>query len=386
MPSVRRNEGDMKNRTDINRRKQNEITQKDVQPNKRWFLTVLAMSLFLLLGLGMITVVIDPYFHYHKPLSALQYPLHDERYLNDGIVRHFDYDAIITGSSLTQNFKTSELDSLFGVHSVKVAFSGGSYKEVNDTLVRAVHANPNLKLVVRALDYGRLITHKDSMYYAADQYPSYLYNDLLCDDVQYVLNKTVLIDHSLNAVFYTREGNTTTSFDDYSRWWMGNEYVDRTYSRPEKASEATPLSQEDLTIIEENIRQNVTDLAEANPDIEFYLYLSPNSIYYWDSLRQNGILQRQLQAEKYAVSLMLPYENIHLFSFFEEYEMICDPKNYKDSVHYKRDINSQILEWMKNGEHELTADNYEAYWERICDFYGNYDYDALFADRETDSD
>lgn len=376
-----------KNRQNENRRnKAAQIHTSPSKANQRWCLAVLGLSLLLLCVLAMVTVVIDPYFHYHKPLESLQYPLHDERYQNDGIAKHFDYDAMITGSSLTQNFKTSELDELFGVHSVKTSFSGGSYKEVNDHLTRAVQANPNLRLVVRGLDYGRLLGNKDGMYYTADKYPVYLYNDLLYDDVSYVLNKTVLIDHSLNAVFYTKEGNTTTGFDEYSSWKQGHEYVDQTYARPDKTKEETPLSPEDLITIEENIRQNVTDLAEANPDVNFYLYLSPNSIYYWDSLRQNGILERQLEVEKYAVSLMLPYENIRLFSFFEEYEMICNPKNYKDSVHYAKDINSRILVWMKNGTHELTADNYDAYWERIYDFYTNYDYDALFADQGTEAE
>ena len=39
----------------------------------------------------------DPYFHYHGPFSSFSYRLYEERYINDGISRHFNYDAIITG-------------------------------------------------------------------------------------------------------------------------------------------------------------------------------------------------------------------------------------------------------------------------------------------------
>lgn len=66
-------------------------------------------TLLTLAALAGITIYVDPLFHYHAPLGSLQYPLYDERYMNDGIVRHFDYDAIITGSSMTENFKTSFL-------------------------------------------------------------------------------------------------------------------------------------------------------------------------------------------------------------------------------------------------------------------------------------
>ena len=88
--------------------------------------------------------------------------------------------------------------------------------------------------------------------------------------------------------------------------------------------------------------------------------------------------ERQLAGEKYAIELMLPYDNIHLFSFFTEHDMICDLDNYKDIAHYGENINSRILRWMKAGEHELTEENYEAYCEEMKDFYMNYDYDRLF--------
>ena len=98
--------------------------------NKRWSIILLTTIVILLIGLGGVIAIIDPFFHYHAPLAIMEYPLRNERYQNDGIVKHFQYDAIITGSSMTQNFKTSEFDELFGVTSIKVPFSGGSYKEL----------------------------------------------------------------------------------------------------------------------------------------------------------------------------------------------------------------------------------------------------------------
>lgn len=68
--------------------------------------------------------IFDPYFHFHKPFPFVRYRLYEERYINDGISRHFDYNAMITGTSMAQNFKTSEVDELFGVQSVKETFSG----------------------------------------------------------------------------------------------------------------------------------------------------------------------------------------------------------------------------------------------------------------------
>lgn len=92
----------------------------------------------MLFSVAAATVVIDPFLHYHGPLAGLEYPLLDERYQNDGIARHFSYDALITGTSMTQNFKPSEFDALWGAEAVKIAFSGASYREVDENVRRAL--------------------------------------------------------------------------------------------------------------------------------------------------------------------------------------------------------------------------------------------------------
>ena len=111
----------------------------------------------ILLVLGSITIYIDPYFHYHSPLAKYEYPIDNERYQNDGITRHWDYDAIITGSSMTECFRTSEFDYLFDAKAIKIPYSGGKFKEVDESLQRALERNSSVKYVVRGLDFNYLI-------------------------------------------------------------------------------------------------------------------------------------------------------------------------------------------------------------------------------------
>lgn len=348
---------------------------------KKWSILLLGIMAVLLLGLGGITAIVDPYFHYHKPLDSLAYPLTNERYQNDGIVKHFTYDAIITGTSMTENFKTSEFDALFGVHSVKTAFSGASYREINENLERAIQANPEISCVVRGIDYWWLMFDKDVMFY--DAYPTYLYDSYLYNDVQYLWNKDILLNETFGVLFYTKEGNQTTSYDDYGNWMgefaFGKEAVDASYARSDTVEEMRELSESEEQGVKENVEQNIVRIAAENPNIEFYLFFTPYSIYYWDSIYRDGTIKQQLYAEKAAIEAMLPYENIHLFSFFDEFAMICNLDNYKDIGHYHAQINSQILQWMQTGEHQLTEENYLQYWENVCNFYLNYPYDRLFS-------
>lgn len=349
--------------------------------NKKWSITVLLAVLVLLTCFGAVIVVIDPYFHYHGPLGTLQYPINNQRYQNDGIVKHFKYDAIITGTSMTENFKTSEFDALFGTNSIKVPFSGGSYKEINENLERAAKENPELKYVLRGLDYNSLLNDKDRMREDLGTYPTYLYDENLYNDVKYVFNKDVL-NLALHVITYTKAGNKTTAFDNYSNWMsgytFGKEAVLASYAREEKTEGPVFMTDEDYTILKENFEQNILSLARKNPQITFYLFFTPYSIYYWDSLNQKGILKKQLQAEKAAIELLLEYDNIFLFSFFDDFGMICNLNNYKDIFHYGEMVNSRILKWMKEGKHQITRENYQEYCREIYDYYTSYDYDRLF--------
>ena len=160
--------------------------------------------------------VFDPYFHFHKPFSFVRYRLYDERYTNDGISRHFDYNAMITGTSMAQNFKPSEMDQLFGTQSVKETFSGAGYQELSQNLERALKRNSNLKTVIWTIDYNGLIREKDWTQY--EGYPTYLYDDNPWNDTQYIFNKSVFYHGVLTNIAKTILQQPSTSMDEYSAW------------------------------------------------------------------------------------------------------------------------------------------------------------------------
>ena len=350
--------------------------------NKKWTLSFVIIFLIFLLGMGAITIIVDPYFHYHKPLPGLQYPIDNQRYQNDGIIKNFDYDAIITGTSMTENFKVSELNELFNVKGIKVSFSGATHKEINDRLLTATQHNSNIKMIIRSLDYSRLLHGKDTLKYEESTYPEYLYDDLWYNDIKYFFNKSVLFNSTFRVLEYTQKGNQTTDFDEYSNWMKENQFgkdiVLSTYERSKKTDAITQLSKKDYDNIKGNITQNITNIADDNPNIEFYLFFTPYSICYWDQLNQEGTLDRQIDAEKYTIELILPHKNIHIFSFSNNFEMTCNLDHYKDIAHYDESINSKILKWMKEGKYELTTENYNQYIQEIKDFYSKYPYDSLF--------
>ena len=353
-----------------------------VNTNKKYAILCLLFVLTFSLVFATITYIYDPFFHYHKPYSWVSYNLNYQRYQNDGILKHFDYDAIIIGSSMIENSKSSELDEIFNVHSVKIPLSGASNKEINNHIETAIKYNDNIKLIIRGLDMHRMDASAENMRYDYDYYPWYLYDELLYNDVKYVLNKSILFKYIIPTIRKTNLHQLSTTFDDYSKWYnirtFSKEELLKNYDRLKQAHEKVDITDVDIKNINENTTQNVLDIAKSNPQIDFYVFVPPFSIYFWDSLNQEGTLEKMLDTIDIVFNLLVGQDNIHLYSFNAEKDIILNADIYKDIYHYNEKVNSLMLNWIKNGYDEINKDNIDKYLKDIRDFFTNYQYDILF--------
>lgn len=355
------------------------------QEAKKWLQKCIVLLVSLLGIIMVVMVVVDPYFHYHGPFDFMSYRLYEERYINDGITRHFEYDAIITGTSMSQNFKPSEMDALFGTTSVKVPFSGAGYQELSRNLERALARNENIKTVIWTVDYNGLLREYDWQRY--EDYPTYLYDDNLLNDVSYLFNKSILYHGVLPNVVMSITGQPSTTMDEYSSWAYetGLEHIGLIYDRHNiTREENTGFGEEEYRMVETTIQNNFIQLINRYPDVEFYLFYTPYSICYWDVLDLKGTAMQQTEAERVATEMFLQCPNVKLFNFFNQYDVVCDLNYYNDDGHYSAEINSRILAWMAEDTGRLTWENYKERLEEEREFYLNYDYDAIYQELEAD--
>ena len=340
--------------------------------------TVLAGTGALLVLAGGMTAVIDPFFHYHKPLKQLDYPLERgrERYLNNGIIRNFDYDAAITGTSMMQNFKTSQFDDLFGTHSVKVTLTGDTYWAIEEE-VRAIFQNKSdIKCIFRCLDYSKIFD--DKSHYNYDNVPTYLCDDNIWNDVQYLFNKDVFIDNTLSVIKYTLNKQKTPDMDHYSSWAadypIGKDHVLQKYRVPRKDTPQKKFSEKNAVLVRHNVEDNVLDMVKAHPETTFYFYTPPYSAAWWYTQKCSGNLERYLQAEKLQAEMLLEYDNVKLFSFSDFFDVTCNLDNYKDDTHYSDKISDEIIHWIHDGKGLMTRENYGSRIQKMLDYYLDYDY------------
>lgn len=362
---------------------------------KKWLAAWIAVSALILGILSAPIIYVDPYFHYHKPHSdKFYYRLYNQRSINNGIEKHFDYDAMITGTSMTGNFRTSELDELFGTNSIKVTFDGASYYEVNNNIAVAIDNNPQLRMVVRCLDTMMYFDEKDKMRRDLGKYPEYLYDKNIFNDVNYVFNRELLFTSVYQMIMENiKEARTPgiDNFDDYSSWYQSylfgvNElYPDKQVDLSKKG-EPIHISDEERKLVLENIEANVCSLARENPDIQFYYFIPPYSVAWWQQLNESGEIYKYLEAERIVIEQILACENIKLFSASTEAEITTDLNNYKDNTHYGPWINSLILAFMKEDKFLLTRDNYENYLTDLEKLFQEFDYNSVLLQEDYSDD
>jgi len=360
---------------------------------KAWLISWLIIVVSALSVFGYWVFKIDPYFHYHKPeLDRYFYSLNNQRSQNDGISKHFDYDTLVSGTSMTENFRTTEVDDIFDCTSIKVAFSGGSYKEVNDNIEIALKNNGNLKTIIRCLDMERFMDSYDLMRLDLGQYPTYLYDSNPFNDVEYLLNRDIVFGRAYQMTLDNDKEDFKpgiTAFDDYSRWQPSCVFGINTVSPngvTVTETEQSHLSEVEKEVIKKNIDLNVTSVADKYPDVDFYYFYSPYSVVTWNEWKTKGNLYKQLEAEALITELIVPHKNIHLFSYNNRTDITTDLNNYKDGPHYATWINSLILKWMHDGQYRLTEENYQEYLKQEYDFYTSFDYSCVNGQEDYEAD
>ena len=281
-------------------------------------------------------------------------------------------------SVLHQNFKTSEMDTLFGTNAIKNTFSGAGYQELSENLKRALERNENLTTVLWAMDYNGLLRDYDWRQY--DVYPDYLYDDNPLNDVSYLFNKSIFYHGVLPSITMTLSGTPSTTMDEYSSWEAetGLKHVLYAYNRNALEKLSPDFGEEEQENVTQTITENVVNLVNRYPDTTFYIFYPPYSICYWDALSIHGTTLKEIAAQQVATELLLECPNVKLYSFFDQYDVICNLDYYSDPGHYDARVNSMILKWIADDTGRITKENYQKKLDAQREFFLNYDYESIY--------
>ena len=319
-----------------------------------------ALSLSLLgAGIGGIiaaVALVDPFEVYHKATAFIP-PITNgtQNYSNAGIAKNYEYDSVVIGSSMTENFTPSQLDRLFGGQFVKLPINGGSpfnHKQMMD-LAFSSHD-------VRRVLYGMDIEALTYFYTSPKcEMPDYLYDNNLFNDVSYWFNKSVLsqyIPQCLSTLGQTDPDQRDTMYTWGDLYTYGRDAalagVSISSSPVEQMPVSSPaeLSQQSLL----NVEHNILPYIQNHPDTQFIFFYPPYSLVQWYQFYAVGSLDYHLEQKEALTAILLTYPNVEIYDFQARTEWILDLNHYIDAKHYGADINAAMAEDIAAGNCRIT--------------------------------
>ena len=342
---------------------------------KRFFVTLTVIATVGLAGFASIIAYIDPFFHYHKPIEGFPYVVDDQVDMNPGLARHMDYDGVLLGSSMTVNFTASSFERDLGLKVQKLSYNGAYPKDQANIMEQVFEANPSVERVFLGID---------ELNYSADvnetKYPvtDYLYDNNSFNDVKYLLNKDVMLDYVLKPLV---DRSDATDWDMiYPMWWKPEHYnlanVRLYYTPAEEITDTTPL-EEYIAGIEKNLDVNIIPFIEEHPDTEFTIFYPPYSILYWYDAKRTGDVDIIVGKLKYMTERLLAYDNVEVYLFCGDEDIITNFDNYADYTHYSTAVCDYMVSSFETGEHRIVFSNYESELEALRQLALNYPYEDI---------
>lgn len=339
---------------------------------KKWIVAFVSILLTALIFVSLSIIIIDPVFFYHKPLKAFNYYYDDSFYQGAGIIKNFDYETLITGTSLVQNMKPSTVKELTHGEAVKVPFCGKGTETICNAVEMAVKNQPELKNVIINIDTSLLIAENED---SAD-YPSYLYDKNKLNDVNYFLNKDVFFEKCFSVIKNRQEiESMDTAFSSEKQFYFA-EFVSK--------SKVIELPDKDKNIFYNKINKNlniIENLISKNPSLNFYFFIPPRNILYLKASAENDQLSCDINAYKIIYERLSKYDNVSISFFQNEVDIIGNLYNYCDGIHFSSRISDFIVRGIFSDSQKLTDENYISELENISRVYSEFDYSVFSPER-----
>ena len=187
---------------------------------KKWLLAFGITALLGLIGVAGLTIYVDPFFQYHKPLSWFPYLVDHQVNMNPGLAKNMDYDSVLLGSSMTVSFNTDWFAEEMGLKTQKLSYNGAYPKDQSNIMeIIFEEKGDTVTDVFLAIDEKNYSADVEQTKFPI---PEYLYDKNYINDVQYIFNKDVLLNYILRPFVDTKDKSDWNMI--YKPWWQEEHY------------------------------------------------------------------------------------------------------------------------------------------------------------------
>jgi hypothetical protein len=319
--------------------------------------------------------IVDP-LHYYR-LSQENILWTEQRWQLPGLAKNYQYNTIILGTSMTENFVPKEVNNKFhGAKTLKLSMSGSSTYEQNK-IAQLAFENNKIDYVIWGIDYTSLSKEE----FKNEDFPTFLYDDNRLNDLKYLLNVTTAKYSLITLLYYISPQlanisspilnfNDEPQLDLNSLYYWGDQYtynkeivIDNFIQNKGKENKEDLLEIYNFNRMKSNIDENILEYVKEHPETSFYFYYPPYSIlkneylYGVDPL----IIENIIKTREYFYKKLSKYQNAKLFDFTTDKKITFNLDNYKDTMHHSPEINEYILDSFNHNKYLITDKNVKTF-------------------------
>ena len=287
----------------------------------------------------------------------------DKEYQIPGILKNFEYDSLLVGSSTAMNIDTDRLDERFSCQTVK-AVGNSAMAPVLDYYMDLAFEEHEIRYVFYGVDIFSFYGNPDMR--VIDEDVAFLTNQNPFDDVQYLWNVDVIgekIPDMLNAAREDAPGGLLYQMNREAA--LGPEAVLANHTPGAVLEPAVkPLDYQgeyvtgNLDRLEAQVREH--------QETQFFFFVPPYHIIWWDNAYENGLFDTYLYTLENCMERLLAYDNVRFYATdFNQENVITDAYRYMDYIHGGVGVTERMAEQIGVGEQEITPADYKEEIEQL---------------------
>lgn len=368
----------------------NNFLQKKLSP-KQFIFGVCLIPLPVVVVLFGILWLYDPLQLFHKPIFRETTFFGDMRLAARGIIRYYDFDSVILGTSMLENTSAKEAGEKLGGKWVNLSLYGSAYNE-RAVILEYLFGYKKPQKIIYSLESFTIDTIKDSSRF------DYLYDGNPLDDFKIYLNDKFMScalewKKSANCIGrrdleellkWSNHEDLKILFGGFEKWLK--------YGKKETIAMLKNIKDTPFVVKKDNfdlekqrsyIQTYVLDFVAENPQTQFFFIvptysrlgyrIESDNFYNIESsfFYTKAFYNRALNL-KWFVQELEKYPNAKIYGF-DTLDYADDIANYRDFTHYNVDMNSLHLDSIKQGKHILDSNNIDSYLKTMEDKIKNYD-------------
>lgn len=333
------------------------------------------LSITLLINL---LYIYDPLQLFHKPLFREITFLNDMRVQNRGIIKNYDFNSVILGTSMLENTLPKDANEILQLDSknlwVNLSMHGASFNEravVLDFLLRT----KTIKNIIYSLDWFGFTDENE-----VDSF-NFLYKDDSINNIRIYFNThfiTCAIEWSKDSKCV---GKQIDIYKQSFGYWANNyakyfgsvqNYLKNSENIKEFSKKETKINLIESRKLGQRLSKvYILDYVKKYPNTKFYFLIPPVSRLYF-VIKGNDFFKAWSDNIRDFVVACKELENVKIYGF-DTLSYPDNIANYKDSRHYNADMNLLQLKAIANNTNIIDSKNIESYLKEMEIKIKNYD-------------